>query len=212
MQFFFACGSLPEAATIAADTINEIQPQAVIAADRGGRLLALMTHHAWGLRYPSQRFPTADHKIHFARITRRVEPSEFYRVMDYALEQAGLSISPIPTGEAPEPKRLVFIDDRTGSGSTARNLARRATNYGVSPDNVMLLTLRTEYHDPGSIPSHVVVDPEHQLDPADWIDCPAVIGVDYKGSGGTKPEVVSSVVSRQARRDLYQKLAPIEPR
>lgn len=193
------------------DYLHALQPDAVIAADRGARLLALATHHGWRYRYPGQRFPTIDGKIHLARISRNIDQPTLYDTILFALKQARLPQSEVP-GRYVDPETaptVVLMDDFVKSGATLANFKHAANAYGIPRQNVVLVTMKgLELDDQ----EHYVADVHSLAGDYEWSDEPDIIGIDYDSANPTIPYVAmkAEALAERAimRRSLEQYTTP----
>jgi hypothetical protein len=116
--------------------IHEHQMDAVIGADRGGRLPGLAVHYGWRHQYPDERFPTADHRVHFVRNSSSVDYDLVIRAIDFTLERALKG-----SGKPAEEQKVLFLDDWVMGGSTFRRFATAAVQRGIKYENMHAATM-----------------------------------------------------------------------
>lgn len=189
--------------------IHDEKPDAVIAADRGGRLLALGAHYSWSKRYPGETFPTKDGKLHFARLSKNsLSSSEFGRVLRHTLIKAGV-VAGNPDAEyweddavkvTDDSTRVMLIDDWIAQGTTFGRFKGCLTEAGVKAENVLLATMwGAEYLRRDGVKTVCGLD--HSSD-TPWDANEEVMGLHYWDSS-TKPTVARTTYSKQARKILH---------
>ncbi|HEU4966644.1 MAG TPA: hypothetical protein VFT53_04135 [Candidatus Saccharimonadales bacterium] len=73
------------------EMIREEMPDMVMAADRGGRILGLSVYGVWQASYPSVPFPTIDSKLHFGRVSKRIDNDAVRNVIRHTLSSSGVT-------------------------------------------------------------------------------------------------------------------------
>lgn len=187
-----------------AEFIHTEKPDAIIAADRGGRLLALGTHAIWKWMYPEERFPTRTGGIHFARLSRRKLSSEVFGNLFYdSLRRAKITCEPTSPAQAEQPNkdtRVTFMDDWIWGGETLRIITDLCGAVGIAEENVTTAVM-VDHND--SIPNrHVVGDPDSGYGDCSWLELTEKIGMTY--TDGYLPKVCwdSSIISARRERQL----------
>jgi hypothetical protein len=193
--------------------LHENPVDAAIAADRGGRLLALAIHFSWPHRYPGEPFPTVDGSIHFVRNSLSA-----HRRLDQALDTT-LTVALEASKKPTEQQSVLFIDDWVGSGSTFSRFAKSAIGLGLKLDNLHAATLnganlnmlecdcescKSNRSNKKYLISRHIVGDVLSLG-SNWNDNPEVIGIGY--TEGIFPFSRSNQASRARRRDLHLSIA-----
>ena len=121
--------TLPETVLPIVDHIAQHTPDIVIGCDRGARLLGIAVFAAWNhtyWRHSGKKFPTLDHKLHFARISSGDRQSSFDArldtIIDTSLQAADKDI---------ENLRMLFVDDWSVHGSTRQLAVDRLADRGI---------------------------------------------------------------------------------
>jgi hypothetical protein len=188
---------LPYLARPIVEYLHGLRPDVIIAADRGARLLAITALRSWHKRFPGERFPTLDTRIHFARVTSRsADESQVERAIHHALGNAGLHAR---RGEA-SPK-IVLLDDWADGGETAKRFIRAVESFGLPSDSISFVTMcntRVEGI------NHVVSDPHRMTNNSIWNEVDEYIGVSYGEHAPTAPIVSRNNDALGARIRLSQ--------
>lgn len=178
------------------EAIHDLQPDAVIAADRGGRPIGFAIIAGWRQRFPGVRFPTSDESVHFARVSSRsVERTGAEDAVKTALLR-GQIIDNQDSRKAPKGTKLVFVDDWVYDGGTTRIFEEIAEDMGVKAKNRLLYTmLGKQKHD-----RHIVGD-SRRIIGCRWNNDSYISGVTYPDYG-IKARAHSTYESRNLRREI----------
>lgn len=204
-------------ARVITEFVHDTEPDVIVAADRGGRLLALATHASWKHRYPDHDFPTRDGKIHFARISGSIDLGVTQRVIRSTLKKAGLSSDDPEHVQDDELKpKVMLIDDWIGQGRTFRTFADVAHNdFGIPKDNMLMATMHG-HELPYDDPTHIIGDPSGYAHGSQWCDDEEIMGVTYYSDQDTgSDDELFGVVGRsnrsqksiEARQNLHRAVA-----
>lgn len=133
--------TIPIAARTAAEFIHIEEPDVVIAADRGGRMMAFATWFSWQHRFPNDRFPTRDRKIHFARLSGKEFGEDRYdSLVRFTLNSAGLLEGTGYVGEEEYERnhtaKVTLIDDWIYRGRSYNLFARSLGRVGIPESNI----------------------------------------------------------------------------
>lgn len=197
-----------------AEHIHDVDPAVVIAGDRGARLIGLATIIGWSRRFPEERFPTIESKLHFARVTSRsAGRADVLEAVRSTLIRAGLpeqfSYKRKQDGDSP---KVVYIDDWAVRGGTAKRFIRAAMGFGIPGGAISYSTAVGHYvRDlPGGV-KHFIADPSRNprwscWDTHDAADYCTQIGVRYSCEDPTVPIADVTEVSKDARRQLVREI------
>lgn len=177
---------------------------AVVAADRGGRLLALAMHHSWGLRYPDDRFPSNGGRIHFVRNSRKIDADTVSAAIDRTLDAAFIGCKTKPSNRS-----ILFVDDWVMNGTTFVRFAETARRQGISRKNMHAATMNgthlkhTSYlSELGKLAeNHIIGDPDSSGSAWDGDD--HKLGLTYEATDGVTPLSFSTPKSRDVRKAMY---------
>jgi hypothetical protein len=195
--------TIKHAARTAAEFLHTERPDAVIAADRGGRLLALATLHTWRKRYPGERFPTRDGGIAIARLTaKELGIYDYTELVGQTLQRAGVIDRDRRIIETPDRRardtKISFMDDWVHRGTSFGMFNAAAAEYGIKPYNLSAITMCNKVMDG----VRHVVNPAFQVwEMSAWKDDGDAIGVDYSYHPAM-PRPTSSVFSRRQREEI----------
>jgi adenine/guanine phosphoribosyltransferase-like PRPP-binding protein len=208
--------TIPVIARRVVEFLREEKPDAVIAADRGGRMLALAVHAGWRLRYPGERFPALDGKIHFARLSRRdLDYDTFRRLVNWGLVRAGIAepddrdeyfLYDRVTAKDPESK-LMVMDDWITRGSTIVRVQDIAAEAGLKPDNVSAAVMYSGYGRRLPLNRYIVAEPENdKIRGFSWSDSSYDLGITYyNGVDPTRRSEPDFLENSRQQRSLLQK-------
>jgi len=178
--------------------LHETRPDAIVAADRGARFMAFAVFRSWKKRFPDERFPTRDAKIHFARITSKSAKSEqVERAIHHALGAAGLSAH---QKQEAVPK-VILLDDWVDGGSTIKRFTAAVESFGLSAANTSLVTMCGKTADGFN---HMVSDPSRDTTNSIWNAYDEYIGVTYHRQNPTVPMAWPNADARSARERVGQ--------
>jgi hypothetical protein len=172
---------MPFVGRTAVEFIRQEAPDAIIAADRGGRLLGFTAYHSWKKRFPGERIPTRDGSIRFARLThKKMGPYEFQDVTRRVLTQAGIldpdgELLSGVSGNGSKPK-VTFMDEWVFQARTFRRFVDAVGCCGIPPENVSIITMCNR---PLDGVRHAVNPAFRSWEISAWKDDAAAIGVDY---------------------------------
>lgn len=191
-------------------------PDVVIAADRDGRIPAFGIWQAWKRHYPGERFPTADHRIWFARVTSRSAKYTYVeKATHFALAQAGVPrhwMRDHSRKSGAEPPSVMLIDDWPVNGGVARRFTAAAFSYGLPAEAITYATLcgidisECEQHVEGIL--HLRGDPDRHPRLSDWYDDSMYSGVWYGSDeddapfSSVTPEGYTSRVALNCREQI----------
>jgi len=168
--------------------LHDIQPDVIIAADRGARLLALSVVKGWKRRYPDEKLPTMDGKIHFARVTSRsASPELVTEAVHKAFSRAGLQ--PVEQDGQTRFPKIAYLDDWVVEGTTINRFVDATKMYGIPPESVHYFTMcRGQVY----TVNHTVADPERSTNWSEWDtrygdDRNTLVGVRYMDEAPTTP-------------------------
>ncbi len=213
----FEAEDLPSAASPLVELIREEMPDAVIASDRGGRMIGLAIYKVWRQRYPNVPFPTIDGKLHFGRNSTSPRTKDTRGVIEYVLNRSGVMAEmAMRRAEGDErPAKVLLLDDWVLSGSTIDRAKKYMEDYlgGENQLAFMLGTMADGLHP--SIRPHVVGNTSRYG--ATWSDKSHKTGVRYtRGPGfrvrdpetgdedGVWPVVVRSRSAHYLREELEE--------
>jgi hypothetical protein len=161
---------------------------AIVAADRGGRLLALAIHGCWKHHYPGEHFPTIDGKIHFVRNSTSLDLDISLHAIDLTLDRALQS-----SQKSVQEQSIMFMDDWIMGGATIHRFALAAAKRGLLYKNIHVATMsgnrlpkrRTSNNRTSQeqITHHIVAQP--YWSGSRWCDDDDVIGIDFQDDGIT---------------------------
>jgi pyrimidine operon attenuation protein/uracil phosphoribosyltransferase len=183
--------------------VHATQPDAIIGADRGGRLLSLALHHGWHYRYPDEQFPTRNGSIQFTRISKRLFFEEIEPAIHDAFTRAGLDPA---QNEADKEAKVLLVDDWVYRGTTFRMFAQAAVSFGLREKNLSLATMNDNKLENVN---HIVCDPRSSG--SAWDGDESTLGFFYRSEymdGGRysyKAIPMGSPRSRNARRRLHER-------
>lgn len=196
---------LPQLARPIIEHIHDDEPHIVIAGDRGGRLMALTAMMSWRHRFPGERFPTLDSKIHLARITSR--SANYYDVKDaaqFALKKAGLPGLLEKTNMDGMSPRVMYLDDWAVHGGTLARFVKAAEEAGVMERDITYLTI---CGDKVNSINHFIAEPNVRPYRSEWDDeggSSECIGVGYPWDNPTVPTPDVNSISLQTRTKLME--------
>lgn len=185
--------------------IHDYHPSAIIASDRGGRLVAFAVMHGWHRRYPGEHFPTEDGRIHFARVTSRSATEDnVRRAVHYALGKAG--IAPVLPGtdvwRSGQSPRVMLLDDWAVYGGTAKVFSRVMEDYGIPASALAYGTMCGKQV--GDMP-HIIGDPDRDPRRSEWENKSNRVGVAFS-EGETDDRVTpythALTMARRTRREI----------
>lgn len=185
---------LPYTSRPIVEMIHHIQPDVIVAADRGARLFGLSVKMGWNRRYPTEDFPTLDRKIHFARISSRSTDNETVRnLVHNTLDRSGLIDSKITK------PNIVFLDDWIRSGLTVERFVDAVEEYGIDSSAI---TIGTICGLAVSGLAHVIGDPTRDPQIAEWDLVKGMTGVEYFWSDTHTAELLCDPEAIIARDEL----------
>jgi hypothetical protein len=196
---------LPYLASPIVELIRAEMPDLVIAADRGGRLLGLAVFEAWRRRYPHSSFPTLDGKLHFGRISKRLNRDAGRMALDHMLNRSGLMAEMAQRHEEKDrrPLKVTLLDDWVNEGVTVDQVREYLEDKMAPYGGTLQYSVGTMRGTQLSRYSHAVGDTRREHGKGPWTDDSVAIGVDYdEGSMGVRPQVVRSEQSRDLRHRL----------
>lgn len=205
-------GDIPHMAAPVAQFLHEVQPDAVIAADRGARLFGLAVYRSWKHLYPEERFPTVDGKLHFQKFPDlEATRSRYADVVNFALTRAGI-LTPGDQADKPrewQSKTVVLLDDWICQGTSVKQFKKGVQNAGAEHDvdlDVVVATMCGEAR--SKLTGEIVVDfvgnPARKGWNATWNNNSMVHGIKYLSD--KKPIVLRAVTARRTRRKLHRKV------
>jgi len=168
------------------EAIHAIEPDFILALDRGGRIVGMATYMLYQELYGS--LPSQDHAIHFQKISRRVPTEVIHKRLEPFAKNA-LTVSDFPT--------VFVIDDWMNTGITKAKLDhvlaelsdnRITTYYGV-------LRGRGEN----------VIGDRLSLTLCTWHNASNLIGVEYTTETGL-PQSVHSQDALLLRRTIAENI------
>lgn len=204
---------MPSIARSIVEMIHDHQPAAVVAADRGGRILGLAVHYSWDKRYPDEPFPTLDHTVHFARISKSMPEEKAILAGREALQRAGVGLDSSGARQddgCPRRPRVLLLDDWVYRGETYRLFSAAAKAEHIPQRHVMIATMCGRQNAfvrnwPERIPRRIYHrSPQGFRDRSGsaWGDNSKRIGVDYRGYDSDELTLVRTPESRKVRREL----------
>jgi hypothetical protein len=181
------------------EAIHEVQPDTVIAADRGGRPVALAVMRGWRHRYPGERFPTIDNAIHFARISSRsVSARDILPMMRRSLYGSGVLLDKDEEELFDADAKIALLDDWAVDGNAFRRFKEGAIELGFLQENIFFMTLAGQPIDE----NHVIGDPRRRATHAQWEDdFGKAVGVSFETSA-TLPAITKNDSAVQLRKDV----------
>lgn len=195
------------------ERIHEVRPAVVIAGDRGARLLAFTALKSWGLRYPGERFPTIDGRIHMARVTSRSAPeSEVTKAIHFTLDKAGLNRSLTKGQEDGSAPKVIYMDDWAVYGGTAELFIDSASRAGIPARSITYATMCGHRMKSVKPADHFIADPERNPRWSVW-DEPygdvedSIVGVRYRSGNPTVPVAAPNRYATEARQEIGNHLA-----
>ena len=208
---------IPIIARRVVEEIHHQRPDAVIAADRGGRILAFATHYSWSKRYPDEPFPTVDKKLHIARISKSAMTKEdaILSARD-AFKRAGVASYEKESEEilAPKHPRVMLLDDWIYQGATFHLFKEAAELEGISARDISVATMcgsrkKVVSNRHSRRPTHV-----RHFSPLEyrsqggskWSDDSSSAGVHYKYDEPFIPEVIRDGKARGIRREIIAEI------
>lgn len=151
--------------------INETQPDMVVGCDRGGRLYSLAVYSLWNNFYISDRFPTLDSRLHFARLSTSTSRDAMDRSLRRIVEQSTVQADVTGKNINGSRPRVLFIDDWVLSGTTRAHILASLNRLGLSDDlDINFAVMCGGNADASGSDVDVEVS---------WHDDPDTIGVDY---------------------------------
>ncbi len=189
---------LPYIVRPAIEAIHKFQPDAVIAADRGGRPIGFAIMAGWRRRYPEERFPTGDESVQFARVSSRsVSRGGADQAIRAALWRSKV-IDDQDSQKTPKGTRVMFVDDWVWKGGTCRLFEEITDELGIKEKNRLIFTMVGEQtHD-----RHIVGDTRRDTG-CSWNNDSWSAGVTYDDHGiRAEPYITSD--SRDLRRQIVQ--------
>lgn len=193
--------TIPFAARTAVEFLHEERPDAVIAADRGGRLLAFATHYAWQKRYPDEHFPTRDGSIRMARLTgKELDWHDYRRLMIHTLTRAGVTdpegnLLPDTNDQDTGDVRLTLMDDWVYRARSLGAFIEIAGELGVKASNISVVTMCNQ---PRDGMRHAVHPAFRVWEMSAWKDNSEAVGVHFPDHPAV-PAPLRSEYSRQQR-------------
>lgn len=200
--------TIPFAARTAAEFLHTERPDAVIAADRGGRILAFATHYTWGKRYPGERFPTRNNAIQLARLTaKELSPDEYKQLLVTTLGRAGVvsesgSLRPADIERTAKETKLCLMDDWVFRGRSLGIFRDVASSLGVIDSNISVITMCNR---PVDGVKHVVNSAFTVWEQSAWKDDSDAVGVHFPEHAAV-PAVLDSDYARSQRRDIVRNI------
>ena len=181
-----------EVATMAQPVVEHIAastPDVVIGCDRGARLYSLAVYRLWSELNPKKRFPTADGKLHFARLSKTLSPEEMDQALFATMDRSGAIKK-----ERPDDRevRITVIDDWVNSGQTRQQIEESLDRLGINYDLTFAVMCGKRADITGTARHESV----------SWLDDPSVTGVDY--GHRNCPEVSIRDKGRSWRKRMYQ--------
>lgn len=178
--------------------VHEKQPDAIIAADRGGRLLGLALYNSWSYRYPADTFPTRSRSVNFARISKWNESSVNTNLIHRTLAMAGIDPQENPADRS---AKVMFIDDWVCSRSTYQIFCDGLTSYGLDSSRPLFVTLSGDNLSTVTRRDHFVCEEHRPLSTMSWHDDSDRVGIEYTDKG--KPSTLKAPEAQRERKLLH---------
>ena len=186
------------------ESIHDMQPDIVIAGDRGARLFAYTALQSWHKRYPGEKFPSRSGGIIFARVTSRSAEYEDVRdAVGYAIKHSG------PKGALVHLDKktaaglsVMYLDDWAVYGDTIDRFVDGASGLGIPTRNITYATLCGNKMD--SV-RHVIGDPERNPRRSEWDSeggSELYVGMRYNWNQPTVPITNMNPEAHMARRQI----------
>lgn len=197
--------TIPYAARTAVEFLHDERPDAVIAADRGGRMMGFATHYAWSKRYPDERFPTRKNSIQFARLTRKeLDRYEYRDLLVRTLGRAGVigeNGSLIANKDSCiDDIKITLMDDWVFRGRSLGLFRETAWDLGITDSNISVITMCNK---PAEGVKHAVNPAFTVWEMSAWKDNSDAVGVHYPDHPA-RPVVLGSDYAREQRRDIIE--------
>lgn len=190
---------LPETALPIVDYIHETKPDIVIACDRGARLLGIAVFLTWKNTFKSERFPTIDNKLHFARISKSSPidsmQNRINQIFDSSLQAAGQPNKEIDSDNG---LNVLFIDDWAIGGETQEIAKSLLVQHNARGSWAVLGGKKSDI---SCIPSFF--GPASFL--TSWRDNSSQIGIQYKDSANSSYAYETPVAVRSERATRNRK-------
>lgn len=165
---------------------HEVQPDFIIACDRGARMIGLATAMMYSRLYGA--LPTLDHRVNFRKISGNV-PSPALRATIKQAAEKMLAKRENPT--------VMVLDDWVSSGRTKKLVYELFDEFSEGKIKVLYAIMRGKGADiSGSKDSDAI---------GDWRDRPNIIGVDYDLDGKSiipEPQKVKSLKALGYRQTM----------
>lgn len=189
---------LPYLARPLIEELHEFQPDAVFAADRGGRPAGLAVMRGWHYHYPGEPFPTVNGCVNFNRISgQSVEFTAVRGMIRDTLNRMGALHYEDALPSVDAGFKVALIDDWTVNGRAFTRFERAVKRLGVHQDSIRFLTLIGDKLDD----RHVVGDLSRKTRSATWMDRSHISGIDF-GVDGITPIAVRTNEALNLRLEL----------
>ena len=167
-----------------AQEMHRLKPDYAIALDRGGRPVGLATHMLYNALYGS--LPTADHSIHFTKISRKLPYQTIYdRLRPIAQMAMETQTRPV----------VYVIDDWTFTGRTKQLITHALSD--LSENRII-----THFGMLRGFGKNTVGD-RFSICGTQWHDKNELVGVQY-GSGASKATPLHTTSSIQFRKKISE--------
>lgn len=179
---------LPRLAVPIVDFIEEEKPDIIIGCDRGARLFALAVHSMWRELH-TEKFPTLDGKLHFARVSNSLSKYQQRH------ELARVIPTERPVSKNKDPLHILFIDENVRLANTLMDARKATSAVHTSPHRVSFGAIFGVYGD-------VLATDQEYTRP--YSDSPNQIGIDYEfqpTENGIMLPVAINAMSHQARQN-----------
>lgn len=193
------------AARTAVEFMHDEQPDAVIAADRGGRIFAFASHYAWSKRYPGTRFPTRDDKIHLARLSaKELDSPDYDALVRMTLQRASVideegDIIGNKTRDD-DTVRVMLMDDWVYRGHNFGMFAEALDRIGVPRSNISVVTMCNA---PMDGVNHAVTPAFQVWEQSAWKDNAEAVGVQFPDHPAV-PKPYVSETSHDQRAEIIR--------
>jgi adenine/guanine phosphoribosyltransferase-like PRPP-binding protein len=190
---------LPELAEPIAAFIAEKQPDIVIAADRGGRLVGLAVYKVWKQLYPDKPFPTVDGSLHFARLSKQLPVAKIKDALDLVISASGKHAREDYVGHpatSETPLKVMVIDDWICGGNTHRLVQQAFEEFGFYDGQDLEIMMAVMCGRNAHISGNV-----HRDKTCEWHDNDESVGVAYD-QHSTLPTALHSSQAKDIRDRL----------
>lgn len=144
-RHYIDLSSLPHVTHPIVEGVQQDLPEAVFAADRGGRFVGLSVFWSWRKQYPKYPFPTLDKRVHFGRLSSDQSRSTFDISTGRMLCRSGVwaEMAQRKAEGNRKPVNIFLLDDWTIFGRTTTRFIESLARHGFVEGQDYNLTMAT---------------------------------------------------------------------